>query len=586
MRILLAAAVIAVGTSAHAETPSGCIGNRVWFDENGDGVQQHEEPGVAGVRLSLVDGSGEVLDRDETQSRGYFELCSAPGAATLQVEIPAGHAATAQGAGRSIHKDSNIDSLGLAAVEVIDGREITNVDIGLVATATDDSNDEDDDRDEGGTGTDDEAQDGESGSDDGSGSGGEEGSSDGSGSGDGGGSNDDGGSGDDGSSGDTGGDRPRGSDEFRYGVWIEARNAMPQTADQGVTAAFPMFDFAHVRGKSFVEAGRDRDNPEYVANILDAARRTDTALDLQLGSSQAYGWNYSTQRGNFSVRRWKSAVSAFAEDAVADAAIRRALADGTIRYIFLMDEPNHSRWSPGWDGRSSSSGDVNHVTNADLDEMAAHVKALWGGDVQTIVRASPVRLIQSRRGGMYRFRHVTHAYISPGPSKWLPGDPAPGKGFEWWLTQKDNHTNDLTNCTAFRATGLEMAVMLQWGFESRGNPYDGDNDWKNGWWGGDVRYPYRGRRSYVKAAPLEMDFIAKHFMVPRDPVTCEIDEANGERLVDTIVSFRWDRLPTDRNAMPMSSYPHYRQFHEQLRADIATGNTVPRIGLPVGIGAQ
>ncbi len=44
--------------------PSIEIGNRVWNDSNGDGIQEPGEPGIAGVRLELVDAAGNPVDSD------------------------------------------------------------------------------------------------------------------------------------------------------------------------------------------------------------------------------------------------------------------------------------------------------------------------------------------------------------------------------------------------------------------------------------------------------------------------------------------------------------------------------------------
>ncbi|MFK8079013.1 MAG: SdrD B-like domain-containing protein [Granulosicoccus sp.] len=535
MRYLVAIVLLVFGALVHA-APEGCIGNRVWLDANEDGLQQTSESGIAGVKIVLSNAYGVQLDSAVTQKKGFYSLCGRAGTATLRVKIPDALLATTSTQGSNVHVDSNVNQDGVASVLIVANKKATHADIGLIfknlPTAdqtnssppvdTPDSN------------------------------------------------------------------LPNSvsqQNDLRYGVWVEPRNAMPATADEGVTAAFPQFDFAHVRGKSLTTVGGDQTDPEYVVNILSAAKATNTVLDLQLGSSQDYGWNFETERGNFSFFKWKRAITEFFMDSRARASIESALTDGTIRYIFLIDEPHHSRWATPWNGANANSGNTNHITNANLDAMAAHVKSLWGNSVRTIVRASPVRLIQQRRGGVFRFQHLTHAYLSPGPSKWLPGNPEQGKGFEWWLRQKNNHTGGLTNCNAYPATNLSMAVMLQWGFKSRGNPYTGSKDWEDNWWEGSVQYPYRGKTSYVKAAPLEMDYIAKHFMIKRDPNTCEPSET-GKFLVDSIVSFRWDRLPTDGGKMPMSSYPHYVRFHEQFSADVRAGNSIPHIGIPVARGAR
>ena len=52
--------LVSIATSV---APLGAIGNRVWLDENGDGIQDAGEPGIGGVTVELLDGNGApVLD--------------------------------------------------------------------------------------------------------------------------------------------------------------------------------------------------------------------------------------------------------------------------------------------------------------------------------------------------------------------------------------------------------------------------------------------------------------------------------------------------------------------------------------------
>jgi len=56
------------------------IGDFVWNDLNGDGVQDSGEPGIAGVTLDLVDAGGEtVLDTQTTDSSGAYDFTGLPG---------------------------------------------------------------------------------------------------------------------------------------------------------------------------------------------------------------------------------------------------------------------------------------------------------------------------------------------------------------------------------------------------------------------------------------------------------------------------------------------------------------------------
>jgi SdrD B-like domain len=48
------------------------IGNRVWRDDNGNGVQDAGEPGIAGVAMEVVNPNGIVVGRDTTDANGVY----------------------------------------------------------------------------------------------------------------------------------------------------------------------------------------------------------------------------------------------------------------------------------------------------------------------------------------------------------------------------------------------------------------------------------------------------------------------------------------------------------------------------------
>lgn len=60
--------------TAACESAPLAIGNRIWFDANGDGIQDPNEPGVDGLVLTLhdVENGGEEVGRDTTANGGQF----------------------------------------------------------------------------------------------------------------------------------------------------------------------------------------------------------------------------------------------------------------------------------------------------------------------------------------------------------------------------------------------------------------------------------------------------------------------------------------------------------------------------------
>lgn len=48
------------------------LGNRVWLDENKNGIQDTDEPGIGGVCVNLYDAQGTLLQKTTTDSNGYY----------------------------------------------------------------------------------------------------------------------------------------------------------------------------------------------------------------------------------------------------------------------------------------------------------------------------------------------------------------------------------------------------------------------------------------------------------------------------------------------------------------------------------
>jgi hypothetical protein len=87
---------------------SGSIGQLVWRDSNGNGVQDTGEPGIPGVLLSLSSGSYGVIQTAMTDANGNYlfsGLCAA--SYSVAVTTPQGYVATTSLVGSDRSKDSN-----------------------------------------------------------------------------------------------------------------------------------------------------------------------------------------------------------------------------------------------------------------------------------------------------------------------------------------------------------------------------------------------------------------------------------------------------------------------------------------------
>ncbi|MVM37021.1 hypothetical protein GO730_04030 [Spirosoma sp. HMF3257] len=113
------------------------IGDFVWSDTNGNGVQDSGEPGIAGVTVQLVDPvSGTVVSTTVTDSGGKYVFSNVPsGSYIIKVTAPAGTTFTTPLTG-STGTDSNITSStgsvgSTSPFSVTAGQQELTVDAGL-----------------------------------------------------------------------------------------------------------------------------------------------------------------------------------------------------------------------------------------------------------------------------------------------------------------------------------------------------------------------------------------------------------------------------------------------------------------------
>jgi hypothetical protein len=109
---------------------SGSVGDRIWSDLDGDGVQEGGEPGLNGVTVRLIDGGGNTVATTVTAGDGNYSFTNvAPGTYTVSVDsgtLPAGFNPT-------FDRDG-IGTPNQASVTVAAGDNLVNVDFGYRAT--------------------------------------------------------------------------------------------------------------------------------------------------------------------------------------------------------------------------------------------------------------------------------------------------------------------------------------------------------------------------------------------------------------------------------------------------------------------
>ncbi|MEP7343946.1 MAG: SdrD B-like domain-containing protein, partial [Gemmatimonadaceae bacterium] len=84
---------------------TGVIGDFVWDDQNGDGIQDAGEPGLAGVTVTLSGATNAVATTDASGKYTFGNLFA--GAYTVTVATPSGYSASPSNQGGDSLKDSN-----------------------------------------------------------------------------------------------------------------------------------------------------------------------------------------------------------------------------------------------------------------------------------------------------------------------------------------------------------------------------------------------------------------------------------------------------------------------------------------------
>ncbi|MYM26026.1 hypothetical protein GTP46_25690 [Duganella sp. FT135W] len=112
------------------------IGDRVWIDKNGNGIQDDGEAGKSGVTVELKDSTGKVIKTTTTDASGNYKFSVEAGTYAVNVKAPSGYYTTTKNVGTDDAKDSDADSSGsLGSVTVKAGQNVTNMDAGLYQKA-------------------------------------------------------------------------------------------------------------------------------------------------------------------------------------------------------------------------------------------------------------------------------------------------------------------------------------------------------------------------------------------------------------------------------------------------------------------
>jgi uncharacterized repeat protein (TIGR01451 family) len=122
--------------------PRATLGDFVWLDLNGNGIQNVGEPGLNEVIVRLLDTGGNTIDEtvtanDAEGNPGYYEFNTLPpGTYSVQFIAPEGYAFSAQnadgqGVNGAINSDADAASGVTPQVTLVSGQRNSNLDAGL-----------------------------------------------------------------------------------------------------------------------------------------------------------------------------------------------------------------------------------------------------------------------------------------------------------------------------------------------------------------------------------------------------------------------------------------------------------------------
>jgi len=116
---------------------SSSIGDYVWEDINGNGVQDNSESGTEGVFVKLLDSTGTLIDTTRSDVRGFYIFDNLrSGDYSLEFDLPVDKTVTSLNSGADDDLDSDINAEGKSPTISLDyNEEINNVDLGLVSNS-------------------------------------------------------------------------------------------------------------------------------------------------------------------------------------------------------------------------------------------------------------------------------------------------------------------------------------------------------------------------------------------------------------------------------------------------------------------
>jgi SdrD B-like domain len=112
------------------------LGDKVWRDDNKNGVQDAGEPGVAGITVSLFDNTGKLVGSTVTDAYGNYLFSNLPaGDYSVSVTLPANYTFTSStGTSKTDATNSDVNAItgATTTITLAPGENNVNIDAGII----------------------------------------------------------------------------------------------------------------------------------------------------------------------------------------------------------------------------------------------------------------------------------------------------------------------------------------------------------------------------------------------------------------------------------------------------------------------
>ena len=111
----------------------GSIGDRVWADNNQNGIQDFNEQGVPNIKVTLFKENGRKVITKQTNTNGRYQFKNIPfGRYYIRFNVPANHHVSPKHTGYNLYTDSDARVHGKTKVFTLKSRHHHSMDMGLI----------------------------------------------------------------------------------------------------------------------------------------------------------------------------------------------------------------------------------------------------------------------------------------------------------------------------------------------------------------------------------------------------------------------------------------------------------------------